>query len=253
MAKEMRIVQVCEPVFLYICELNRLRREGIPATSSAVKFGAVRHRIESLLAQCVESARTSNHLEQQWKDIERPFYCFIDYMVEEILGQRPGEDEPLPAAVEWADQRLAERFDIVAGNTAFVKYLQADLDRRENDVDARERLEFYYACLGLGFVGPFQDDSAGLNACKQDVTGRVPHLLTKGADDQFTPHAYEHVNPARLNLEPQPLLWGVVIVTVVILLFFFIATGWLYKDSARSLEAAIQSIIDYGNRTPGLH
>ena len=254
MPKDLHIVEVCEPVFLYLCELNRLRREGISGNSSAVKFGAVRHRIEKLLTDCEQAGRASNHLEQQWKAIERPFNCFIDSMVEDIFGPRSGEEEALPAAMEWGEQRLAEqKFGIVNGNNEYFKYLQEDLGLKDNDEDARERLEFHYACLGLGFVGKYQGDPDGLAVCKQEVAGRVQHLLRGGADVVFAPQAYEHVNPARLNLQPEPVIWGVVLVTVAVLLFFFVATAWLYKDSARGLEKAVQVINTYGDNHPGLH
>ena len=253
MAKDPRILDVCEPIFLYICELSRLRREGVPGESAAFRFAGVRRRVEGLLASCQEVAGASNRLQDQWNVIEKPLCCFLDAMIEEILGSRNGED-PLACATEWANQRLADiKFSIVTGDDAFFEFMEEELSRRDTDGDARERLEFYHACMALGFTGKFRDDPEGLDNCRQRVAGRIQHLLKKGPNEQYTPLAYDNVNAARLNLEPQPVLWGVAILTFTVVAFFFIATAWLYRDSSRNLETAIKGITDYGKATDGLH
>jgi type IV/VI secretion system ImpK/VasF family protein len=254
MPQEKRIVQVCEDIFLYLCDLNRLRREGIPANSSAVKFEVVYHRVKSLLTECQEKAEATNNLQEQWNKIERPLCCFLDSMIEEILGARDHEDA-LPALTDWIGARLAEeKFAIVNGENAFFNFLQADLALRGNDMDARERLEFYYACLGLGFSGQFRGNPDGLNACKQEVAARVQHLLNTGTDDRLvTPSAYKHNVTDNLNFEPAPVIWGVALVTAVVIVFFFVATSWLYKSAVSDLNIAIKDINKYGDQTQGLH
>jgi type VI protein secretion system component VasF len=239
---ETKIVQICEPIFLYICELNRFRREGITEGSRYVQYEAVHDRVESLLETAQKAAQASNRLRGQWNDIEKPLYCFLDSMIEDILGAREGV-EALPCADEWSRNRLAEKFEIVAGEDAFFDYMDETLAKRDNDGDARERLEFFFACLELGFMGKYKyGDAEGLADVLEKLAGRVQHLLRKGKDDLFTPETYEHTNTTSLTLEPQPVLWGVVIVTVFAVVFFFIATGHLYHLAADQLDQAIKTI-----------
>lgn len=235
---ELRIIDVCEPVFLYVCELNRLGREGVHQ-----EFSAVRHRVNELLDQCQETASVSNRLAAQWKEIEPALCCFLDSMI---------EDANLSCSREWAERRLAEeKCTILSGDDTFFVLLDDELEQKDTNGEVRERLEFYYACLRLGFAGRYQDDPDQLNRYNQRVAGRVQHLLKKGVHDLFTPDAYEHTDRRPLNMDTAPAAWGVVILTGTFLIFFFVLIGFFYKSSARNLESAIETIHNFGEEFEG--
>src|SRR5262245_30537261 len=120
----MTLLQLTEPLFQYMCRLNRLaRRSTAPAKSSgdtsfvslsreaaktaapvvatrgaSLDYTVARSEIKALLEDMVAKAATDMRLSQQMRKVELPLIFFVDSMISEST---------LPFAAEWNQNRMA--------------------------------------------------------------------------------------------------------------------------------------------------
>ena len=136
----MTLLELCEPLFHYICRVNRSARKG-----GNVSHGQIRAEIDSLFKEIhIKAAGDSgleNHLDKDKGKIELVLAFFVDFMVKE---------SKLPFADEWQELG-ASKFNELAGDEKFWDLLEETLADRSEVAD--ERLAVYYTCIGLGFTG----------------------------------------------------------------------------------------------------
>src|SRR5438445_9899051 len=83
----MRLSELCEPLFQYVCLLNRSARKG-----AAYDRDQVRGELELMFADMAGKAATDSQLGPQYEKIEAPLLFFADGMIRE---------SSLPFAHDW--------------------------------------------------------------------------------------------------------------------------------------------------------
>jgi hypothetical protein len=156
------LLELCEPLFQYLCRLNRLGRVIAGSTGSGntvflvkkaagpsasrggltLTYDSVRTELQALLQEMQRKTKDDYRLKEQFKKLELPLKFFIDsYIVE----------SKLPLAAEWNDNRLAYEHNELAGDEKFLEIVEETL--RDKSQEATERLAVYYVCFGIGFTG----------------------------------------------------------------------------------------------------
>lgn len=231
--REIRLLDLCEPFFMRVCETTGLAKGG-----AVLSFSEVQDDLKRTLAGCKQQAMREG-LRAGWEHIEPPLRCFVDSMIENGAPKLAGE---------WQQARLAaERpFLIGAGESAFYQtYLNPDLmAARAEHTDIQEQyLEVYYACLLLGFVGMHKRNPSQWQQVKDDLARAAPTLLSQTQLTRITPKTYESTIVKPLELDTRPAFWGVSVLTVLFLILFFWFVGWNFNHSTQLLDAAVSTIL----------
>src|SRR5688572_20905961 len=124
----MTLLELTEPLFQYICRLNRMARSGAPAD-----YTVVRAELKALLEDLTQKAANEGRLLNQMKKMELPLMFFVDSMI---------ASSNLKFAEQWHLNRLAYQLDEVAGDEKFFELL--DETMRDNSEEASERLAVFY-------------------------------------------------------------------------------------------------------------
>jgi type IV/VI secretion system ImpK/VasF family protein len=233
MSHQRTLIEICEPLFLTLCEERRLARSGL-----APNYDQTRNNLRDRLRECGKEA-VENDLRMAWKQAEPALRCFLDDMLESLGGEWPRE---------WEKRRLAEEdpFDIRAGREAFfATYLEPALEAaqtRRTD-EGIQVLEVLYACLLFGFVGSYQTNPTGLAELKARILVHVQGRFGQPARQKLTPQAYEHTLDDKLDIETKPAMWGLGALTALFVLVFFLFGGWRYANATKELNADVNKIL----------
>jgi len=158
----MTLLQLTEPLFQYICRLNRIARRGAApkpggetttfgdtafitrpppgapagpqaAAASArvmnLDYSVARSEIKALFEDMMSKATSDSRLSQQARKMELPLIFFVDSMISE---------SNLPFAGQWNQNRLAYDRQELAGDEKFFDLLDETL--KDSSEDAVERL-----------------------------------------------------------------------------------------------------------------
>ena len=138
----MTLQELVEPLFLYLCRLNRSARAGGPAPAPR----EARDGLIALLSQMRATAAATPHLALQMRELEPALLLFIDEMHER-------RDGPLARGLRPIQQRVKRAPE--AGR------LLAIVDETLEDPSSAgaERLGILQTCLALAFAG--RPESAG--------------------------------------------------------------------------------------------
>ena len=74
----MTLVELCEPLFQYVCRLNRSARRG-----ASVAQGTVRAELHAMFGQMREKAQQTPGLADQYERVRLPLVYFVDFMIKE--------------------------------------------------------------------------------------------------------------------------------------------------------------------------
>lgn len=220
----MNLLDLTEPVFQYVCRLNRVARKG-----ATIDFETVRSDVRELFAQMAEKSRSDVRLSQQYQKIELPLVFFIDSVVSESR---------LHFAMEWNQNRLAFDRQELAGDERFFELL--DETMAERGEDAAERLAVYYTCLGLGFSGWYSGQPDVLKRKMMDMAPRIRGWIESDESARICPGAYEHTDDRNFALPPSSRLVPWIIAIGVLVL----AVGVVYWDSFRSSSAELRRSLE---------
>jgi|GEM_PF-526892 len=247
------LVDLCEPVFQYLCRLNRAARAALGAprntgvtaffTKSAggglaprgptlhVNYASVRTEIVSLLNQMQKRAAGDFRLSEQVRQIDLPLKFFIDSYIAE---------SKLPFAAEWNENRLAYEQNELAGDEKLFDVIEETL--RDRSSEATERLAVYYVFLGLGFTGPFGKQIELLRKTMNDIAPRIQHLLETDRLSHICPDAYQGVDGTNL-IEPESnRLVLVVLLFVCFSVAAVVAFVFLYSQASNALNNALDNV-----------
>jgi type VI protein secretion system component VasF len=248
----MTLLQLTEPLFQYICRLNRYARRGgaakpggettftarmpegaaVPARGAHLDNVVARSEIKALLEDMMSKASTDARLSQQARKIELPLLFFVDSMISEST---------LPFAAEWNQNRLAYDRQELAGDEKFFDLL--DETAKDNGEDAAERLAVFYICIGLGFTGIYFKQPEFLRKTMLSIAPRVRHLVENDQNAKICPEAYEGVDTRNLVQPPSSrmLLVGLVFAcfTLAVLISYFV----MYRMASTNLNQSIEEVL----------
>ena len=120
----MNLLELTEPVFQYVCRLNRLARKsggtsagdtsfiakapGAPAVPrvASLDYAVVRSEVKAMFEDLIQKSNSDVRLNAQAKKMELPLLFFVDSMIAE---------SSLPFAAQWNQNRLAYERNELAG------------------------------------------------------------------------------------------------------------------------------------------
>jgi len=223
----MNLLELCEPLFQYVCRLNRSGRKG-----GNYEFNQVRAELKALLADLKAKSATQVDLVPQFDKIELPLLFFIDFMVKESA---------LPFAHDWKE--FAFERNELAGDEKFFDLLEETL--KDATPAATERLKIFYQCIGLGFTGWYTGQPEYLRRKMKEIAARTLGGTDSGGDvARICPEAYENVDTRDLIEPPGTKLLGIGIALLGLILVLFIAIIYLYKSQTTDMSKALNEIND---------
>lgn len=230
----MTLVEACEPLFQYVCRLNRSARKG-----GDVDMAQTRAELKTLLGECKTRALTTGKgSSENWDKIEIVLLYFVDFMVRE---------SQLPWVKDWRD--LAHERNKTAGDEDFFDELDKAL--ADPSESASERLRVFYTCMGLGFTGWFAGDSAKLRQYMNQMASRLRGQIDNDRAAKVCPEAYEHVNTSDLVEPPGRKLFGLVIVLVGLGITVLVANVVALQSMRSEMESSLSALTKKDTSGPG--
>ena len=228
----MTLLDLCEPLFQYICRLNRSARKG-----GNYELGQVQSEIKGFLTDS-KAKSVGENLSDQFDKIELPLMFFCDFMIKESA---------LPWARDWKE--LAFERHEMAGDEKFFDLLEETL--KDRAPAANDRLAIFYTCIGLGFTGWYSGQPEYLRRKMKEIGSRLQASgSTQFADVQrICSDAYEKVDTRDLIEPPGTKLLGIAIILVGLIIVLFFTYAFLYRDSAQAETKALQTIRDKAHST----
>jgi len=259
----MTLLQLTEPLFQYICRLNRIGRRGAapkpsgdttvvplaranaPASGASEKPSAAarganldyvvaRSEIKALFEDMMSKAASDARLSQQARKIELPLIFFVDSMISE---------SSLPFAAEWNQNRLAYDRQELAGDEKFFDLLDEALKERDTDENAAERLAVFYICIGLGFTGIYLKQPELLRKTMLGIAPRIRHLVENDQSARICPETYDGVDTRNLVQPPSSRMFLVGLVfacfTLAVLISYFV----MYRQASKNLNNSIEEVL----------
>ncbi|HUT32684.1 MAG TPA: DotU family type IV/VI secretion system protein [Planctomycetota bacterium] len=229
----MTLLELCEPLFLYVCRLNRSARKG-----GTHEFNRVRGEVDAILEQMKARAAAEPRLVGQYPKIERVLIFFVDSMISE---------SKLAFARDWHRNRKAFQLDELAGDDRFWELLDETL--QENTPEATERLAVFYTCIGLGFTGFYAGQPEYLRTKMMQIAARIQYAVDTDIDTRICPDAYENVNTSDLVEPPAVKLVGIAIGLVGLIIVLFVSNIFLFRWTSDQLVAALRQVVAHEQAT----
>lgn len=226
----MKLLDVCEPLFQYICRLNRSARKG----GGDHRPEEVRAELKSILADITAKAHADATLANQFDKDRGGIYLvllfFADFMV---------RNSSLAFANNWEDLAAEERPPQLGGDEKFFDMLDKTLaDRSEA---ANERIAVFYTCMGLGFTGWYSGQPEHLRRKMMECSLRLRGQINA---DESTPVCPESYNPDTRQLF-KPIgssLVGISIALIVLLVAVFAANIYVYHMDSHELKDVLTKV-----------
>jgi len=219
----MTLLDICEPLFQYICCLNRSVRTG-----GIENRAAARTKIDDLFRQMKQTAATRPDLMAGYEKVELPLIFFADSMI---------WDSRLPFAKDWP--RIAFERGEKAGDEKFFLMLEDTLKECEA---AADRLAVFYTCLGLGFTGIYAGRLDYVRQKMSECARWMRGMIETSDSALICPDAYKvdesnHIEPPGVKLVGM----GIVLVGLVIVLF--IANVCWFRMDLQQLKSKVSHIV----------
>jgi type VI secretion system protein ImpK len=223
----MKLLELYEGLFQYVCRLNRAAK-----TEAQPDYARVRSEVNSLLADIQRGTSADVRLANQVKRLELPMIFFVDNL---ICTSR------LKFATQWAQNRLANERNELAGDERFFDFLQSDL--ADTSEEAKERLAVYYTCLCLGFNGMYQAQPDQIRRYAEQIFPRISEWLDRDPRTKISEDAYRYTDTRFLTEPPSRKI----ILVVILFLFFSLSVMTvyygLYIKAASDLTKSVEKII----------
>jgi type VI secretion system protein ImpK len=223
----MKLAELCEPVFQYICRLNRSARKG--GIHDDVQ---VRTEVTAILATLQANAKPdpalSAHLDKDRGEIYHVILFFVDFMI---------RNSKLSFASEWPN--LAFEVGEMTGDQKLFDLL--DLALADRSDAATERIGIYYTCLGLGFTGWFTGQPEYLRRKMVECSTRLSGKINADESAPVCPEAY--LADSRTLFKPiRSSLVGMTIALVILLAAVLTINGYQYFKSSKELNGKLDGL-----------
>ncbi len=231
----MNLTSLCEPLFLYICRLNRSARKAANADYRQARAG-----IEALFNDMQSAADKDPALTSQFDKIKLPLVFFVDSII---------ADSELPFAAEWHSNRLAYELDKLgwasqaemAGDEKFFDILDETL--ADSSEAATDRLAVLYECIGLGFAGWYAGQYEHLRRKMMESSVRLRKRMDTDDTSRICPEAYENVDKRDFVAPPGTKVIGVGLILLVFIGILFGVNYALYTGTTGQIRNALTDII----------
>jgi type VI secretion system protein ImpK len=226
------LVDLCEPLFQYLCMLNRIARNP---GGEGLEFAPLQGLIKEIFQDIEQNPGATDRLKGQFLKVRVPLIFFVDSMISE---------SKLGIAAQWHKNRLAYEFNELAGDEKFFDLLDETLAEKSPEAD--ERLAIFYTCIGLGFQGWYAGQPEYLRKKMMDLGKRIP---SRFIDTQHTarvcPEAYQHVDGRDL-VEPPGLKVATMAICFAGLFFVaLIVNFYLFHTASTGLAESLKTILSH--------
>ncbi|MDB6122853.1 MAG: type secretion system protein DotU family [Pedosphaera sp.] len=245
----MTLLDLTEPLFQYICRLNRVARKSGPVPTGGTAFftkapaqptkgapsmdyAVVRSEVKAAFDEMMQKANMDVRLAAQAKKMELALLFFVDSMISE---------SSLPFAQQWNQNRLAYDRNELAGDEKFFDLLEETM--KDSSEDASERLAVYYTCIGLGFTGIYFKQPEYLRKTLLTIAPRIRNLVETDQTAKICPEAYSSVDTRDLVQPPggRLVLLGIIFLcfTLAVLATYF----FMYRSASKNLNSSLDQIL----------
>ncbi len=222
----MTLLELCEPLFQYVCRLKRLAR-----SSCSLEMDKVRSEIKKIFETMKSEALNSADLSGQYEKIELVLLFFVDFMIKE---------SKLNFAYDWYD--LGRERNELAGDEKFFDLLDENL--ADPSDGASKRLVIFYTCLGLGFTGVYAGQIESIQKLMSKISARVSDMMDADEKSRICPEAYENVDDRDFVEPPSTKVVGIGIALIGLIIVWSIAyfcmSYWTLEVVDDSLNKIIQ-------------
>ena len=225
----MTLPELCEPLFQYVCMLNRIARS---AGGEGMEYGALRPVIDSIFEGMAALTTNDPPLKQQYEKVHMTLVFFVDSVLSE---------SHLSLAPVWNKNRIAYEQKELAGDEKFFDLLDQTLE--EHSPEADERLIVYHTCLGLGFTGWYTGQAEYLRAKMNVIATRIKKAMLTDERARLNPEAYENLDTRNLIQPPGVKLAVVGIVFAGCLLLALLLNGYLFHTASQGLADSLREIL----------
>jgi len=224
----MKLLELYEPLFQYVCRLNRAAK-----TQSHPEFARVRSEVKTLFEEINRNAAADVGLLSQVKRLEHPLIFFVDNLI---------ATSRLNFASQWAMNRLAtERNELAGDERFFADFLDKDLV--DTSSEAAERLAVYYVCLGLGFAGMYHGQPEQIRRYMEQIFPRIRQWMDSDSRAKISEQAYLCTDTRVLTEPPNDKIILLAVAFVfLILCVLAICYGFYYKASVDLTDSVNQII-----------
>jgi len=222
----MTLPDLCDPLFQYVCRVNRMGRKNAPLV-----YNAVRADLKAIFEDMRTTAARTPGLLAKFQQVELALIFFVDSII---------ADGNLSISGDWNKDRLAYERNELAGDEKFFDLLDATL--AEKTPEANERLVVYYTCIGLGFTGWYASQPEFLRKKMIEIAPRLRERMETDATARLCAAAYENVNTSNLPLPVGSRVIGLALVFGGLLVVTLIANFYLFKLSSHDLSVAIKDV-----------
>ena len=223
----MKLLELYENLFQYVCRLNRAAK-----TSAHPEYARVRSEIKELFSEVDRNASGDVRLHNQTRQMELPLIFFVDNL---ICTSR------LKFAGQWAESRMAKERNELAGDESFFDLLDKDL--KDTSEEAVERLAVYYACLGLGFMGMYQDQPDQIRRYMEQIFPRVRHWIDSDPRTKISEEAYRFTDSRVLTEPPSNKIILVAVIFAFLSLSVLVVYYALFASAVGKLDNSVETII----------
>lgn len=230
----MNLSELCEPVFQYVCRLNRGGRQGVKDD-----IDLVRAEVNQLVSARKAAAAAEPRLDEQFERVRQPLIYFVDSM---IAGGRSS------IAKAWDKRRLAYDWQEFSGDEKFWDLLDETLN--EQGEAACERLAFFYTCIGLGFTGFYHGKPDFIKRKMTQLAARLERGGSPELKDRICPEAYEAVDRRVLFESPAGKLIGIAIAVAGLVVVLFVMNAVLYRQKSADLSRSFSQLVAHGPARP---
>ncbi len=221
----MTLLELCEPLFQYVCRLRRSARMGC-----TLEMDQVRNEIKRIFGEIKANASTSADLTVQYEKVELPLIFCIDFMIKE---------SSLSFAHDWYE--LGREQNELAGDEKFFDLLDVDLAERGDA--ATQRLVIFYTCLGLGFTGVYTGQPDSIQRIMSKISARISGMMDADEKAFICPEAYENVDTRDFIEPPSAKLVGIGITLIALIVIWAVAYFCLFKWTSDDLGKSLDTII----------
>jgi type VI secretion system protein ImpK len=244
----MTLLELTEPLFQYVCRLNRVARKsgaaptgettflskGAAAASTrgvSLDYPVVRSEIKAIFEDMHTRAGKDFRLGSQIKQMELPLIFFVDSLISEGT---------LRFAAQWNQNRLAYERNELAGDEKFFDLLEADL--KDPSEEASERLAVFYTCIGLGFSGIYFRQPEFLRKTMFSIAPRIRRYIDADEAAKICADAYEGVDTRDLTEPPSRTVVVIGLIFLCLTAASLISYVVLYRISSNDLNSYFKTI-----------
>lgn len=223
----MTLLELCEPLFQYICRLSRLARSGC-----TLEMDQVRNEIKRIFEVMRAESLNNAGLTTQYEKIELPLLFFVDFVIKE---------SKLTFAYDWYE--LGRERNELAGDENFFDLLDEDLV--DSSDAATERLVIFYTCIGLGFTGVYTGQPESIQRLMSKISARISGMMDADEKSYICPEAYENVDDRDFVEPPSTKLVGIGITLIGLIIVWSIAYFCLLKWTLDDVTTSLDTIIEH--------